>query len=411
MQSFIVSDSINYYQSGLDLIATGRLTYRGGSTALIMPGISIVIGLCSLLFADGPALVLALRVLWILMGSLVPLYIYRSLRLYTRRSTAFLGSLVYLMPWHVQIDCFLLTECPYYLFFAMALYYTLKLGKAPARQDAVRYALSVLAALLFRPNILIFVAFSFAWWLLRRIPLRDLLKRALVLAAVLAVFIVPWSIRNWVVFHDFIPVTYGAGNPLFEGSYQGENPPTDEEIHALYPDVDVYALVAEKRPDLMDAQGHVYDPDLQDYADMIVNGELGHIRLRGWWTLRPLGMLKSYLLIKPRTILNWVWYYIELGGISFGLAHRMRQLGFLFCLFTVALSLIRRRFRRETLFLLIAYLINLLLIASSYAIDRYAQMLMPYRYLLMGLGLELCWECWELWRRRSQGPAQTHDAA
>ena len=55
-QSFIVTDSPDYYQSGLEFIRTGRILYRGCPTALIMPGISVLIGLLSLVFPDGPAL-------------------------------------------------------------------------------------------------------------------------------------------------------------------------------------------------------------------------------------------------------------------------------------------------------------------------------------------------------------------
>jgi hypothetical protein len=80
---------------------------------------------------------------------------------------------------------------------------------------------------------------------------------------------------------------------------------------------------------------------------------------------------------------------VELGGISFGLAHRMRQLGFLFCGLSVLLSLLLKKHRRLILFLTATYFINLYLLSTSYAIDRYAQMIMPYRYLIMGLGLDL----------------------
>ena len=400
--SFIVSDSPDYYQSGLDFARTGRLIFRGVPSAMIMPGISVLIGLLSFVFPDGPALLYAIRFVWILMGSLVPLFLYRSLRLFVPRVWAWLGAAVYLMPWHVQIDCFLLTECPYYLFFAMALYYTLKMGEDSRLRYAWLYAVSVLLALLFRANILIFVLFSFVWLLLRqRYGFRDLLKRALILCLVLGLFIVPWTIRNARLYHAFIPVTYGAGNPMYEGTFQGENPPSDEEILALDDGFSAYASLAEKRPDLLDAQGHVYDPDTQQYVDLLVARELGLHRLHIWWNLRPLGLLKSYLLVKPRTILNWVWYYVELGGISFGLAHRMRQLGFLFCALSVLLSLLLKKHRRLILFLAAAYFINLYLLSTSYAIDRYAQMIMPYRYLIMGLGLDLLATL--LRRRRSGG--------
>ena len=117
--------------------------------------------------------------------------------------------------------------------------------------------------------------------------------------------------------------------------------------------------------------------------------ELANYRLRKWFSLRPASFLKTYLYIKPRQILNWVWYYIEMFGISLQTAHRLRQLNFLICSLTVVLSLILKRYRKEVLFLSACYFINLYMIAFSYAIDRYAQMIMPYRYILAAIGMEL----------------------
>ena len=406
LSTVFVADASNYYQSGLDFVRTGRIVYLGYPTALIMPGMPVLIGAMSLVFPEGPSLLTALQLLWIFMGSLVPVFFYRSLRLFTRRGVAFAAALIYLLPWHAEIDRFLLTECPNYLFFSMALFYLLRVGEFGEPRDVWRYAFSVLGALLFRANILFFVAFSFLYWLLvGRLPLRELLRRVLIVALVLGLFIVPWSVRNARVFHAFIPVTYGSGNPLFEGSYQGEDPPTDGEIHRLYPDYDVYAVLAQRRPDLLDAEGNVYDPEMTQYVNHLAVADMARVRLRGWWQLRPLGLLKTYLYLKPRSILNWVWYYIELFGISFQAAHRLRQLGFVLCLVTLVLA--RRRFRKQVWFLFLTYLINLFLVAGSYAIDRYAQTIMPYRYLIMGLGLELAVGSWESWREKHKPPKPT----
>lgn len=389
-QSFIVSDSEYYYQSGLDLIRTGRLIYRGCPTALIMPGISALIGLLSLVFPEGVPLLYSVRVLWILMGSLVPVVLYRTLRLYTGHWPALLASAVYLMPWHVQIDCFLLTECPYYLFFALALYYTMKMGEDDSYRYVWGWAISVLAGLMFRPNILVFIVFSLAWLILiQKYTWKELGYRVAVLCVVLGVFLVPWTIRNWQLYHAIIPVSYGSANPLYEGTYQGIDIPTEQEMGEYLPGFDAYAAVSAKRPDLLNADGKVYNPEMQQYVDMLVVGELAHFRLRAWLGLNPTSFLKSYLYVKPRQIINWVWYYIELCGISFIAAHKMRQIGCFFCILSVCISIRRKRYVMQTVFLSVAYCINLYLLASSYAIDRYAQMIMPYRYLICGFGLEL----------------------
>jgi len=51
--------------------------------------------------------------------------------------------------------------------------------------------------------------------------IKKLLKQGLIIACVLLCFIVPWSIRNYIHYDAFIPLTYGAGNPMLLGTYQG----------------------------------------------------------------------------------------------------------------------------------------------------------------------------------------------
>ena len=42
--------------------------------------------------------------------------------------------------------------------------------------------------------------------------------------------LIPWTYRNYKIFNHFIPLTYGTGNPLLLGTYQGSGYPTDEEL-------------------------------------------------------------------------------------------------------------------------------------------------------------------------------------
>ena len=44
------------------------------------------------------------------------------------------------------------------------------------------------------------------------------------------IFVVPWTIRNYALYDAFIPLTYGVGNPMLRGTYQGANHPLDEEL-------------------------------------------------------------------------------------------------------------------------------------------------------------------------------------
>ena len=156
----------------------------------------------------------------------------------------------------------------------------------------------------------------------RRSP-RLLLRRAGVLALALLLFLVPWTLRNARAFGAFVPLTYGAGQPMLQGTYQGEGFPLDEELdyetnvhqvmlsrYAAYyrdeaqpreADTDsAYAL-------LYDPLGEVKDEQNAQYLSMQRDGLKARYRLRRWWERSPGSLLKSYLLIKPRWTLNWAW--------------------------------------------------------------------------------------------------------
>ena len=400
----VVTDSPFYYQAGLDFARTGRILYGGSPTALIMPGTPVLIGLLAKVFPDGMPLRYAIRAVWVLIGSLTPLFYYKSVRLYAPAWCAFLVGLVYLHPLHIHIDSYLLTEGPYYAFFAMALYYTLKMGREKKRGDVWKFAFSVLAALLFRANILMLLFFTLLWLLLqKRYTARELLGRIGVVCLVLALFMVPWSIRNYRLFHAFIPVTYGTGNPIMEGTDQGDGYPAEAIFGRGVENIVAEDIVREKNPALFDKNGELLDPETSQYVAHMAIKEDAMFRLRTWLRYETKSFLHTYLWVKPRMILNWVWYWSPFPFFPYEAAHRLRQLNCLFCLGSAGLALALKKHRKVIFFLGFAYVANLYGIAFSLAIDRYAQMIMPYRYLMAGLGLDLAAE---LLRRRRK-PKET----
>ena len=65
-----------------------------------------------------------------------------------------------------------------------------------------------------KANIGIYPIFAFIYLLLVKYDFKLLLKQGLILVGVLLCFIVPWSIRNYIHYDAFIPLTYGAGNQM-----------------------------------------------------------------------------------------------------------------------------------------------------------------------------------------------------
>ena len=394
-------DSRSYLDAAMAFASSGRITYWGDRTAMIMPGIVALPGLLAKLVGSREATVVAVGLVWVFLGSLTPLFYYKSVRLFAPAWCALLTGLVGAAPWLMIIDQQFLTECPYYLFFAMALYYTLKMGETGERKYAWRYAFSVLAALLFRANILSFIPFTFLYLILkRRYPWRELLRRALILTGVLALFIVPWTVRNYRVFYgNVIPITYGASSPLLEGTYQGVYYPSDEELQEAFGAFDADEIVQQQHPELFDEDGNLLDAEMGQYVRLLKEGELARFRIRGWWKLHPREYLLANFYIKPRAGLNNPWYDGSFLRLSWNTVHRLRQANFLFCVFSLALAFALKRRRLVMSFLALAYAVNFLLVMASFFGARYAQMLMAYRYVAMGIGFDLTAE---LFRRRKR---------
>jgi hypothetical protein len=305
----------------------------------------------------------------------------------------------------------LLTETPYMFFLSLSVYETLYLGECFEKKHAIRYLLVYMAGLMFRTNMLLLPLFTGVYLLCRHMSFRVLLKPAAVLCCALLLFVVPWTVRNYLQFGAFIPITYGGGNPFLLGTYQGEGYPSDEEldyetnvsnvIHARYASY----FRAEKQPWTADQDTAYYiehfDPDGEvkelknaQFLSLQADGIKAKYRVREWRQRDLTGFLKSYLLIKPRWLLNWSWAWEEAFHVPYQTLHRLSQVNAVFCVLTVLLSLAKKKYRAPVLFLSISYLVSIYLYATAFVSDRYASTLMLFRYALAGFGISLLLERW-----------------
>lgn len=399
------SDDINYIAGGIEFAKSGVISYGSSyPTALIMPGMPVVIGLMCRLVGEGTALLVAMRVLWCLLGVLSAWFVYRTGRLCSNAWGGLLAACWFLLPNMAWMNHVVLTETPYVLFSCMCVFYTFAMARSDEPRWFVGYLLSLIGGLLFRSNILLQLPFAVAWLLLHRGRPRLLLRRALALVLALLFVLTPWTLRNRREFGAFIPMTYGMGNPSLLGTYQGEGYPEDAELDyetnvhqvmlrdyaAYYTDHPVprgedespYAL-------LYDPAGEVRELKNAQFLSMQADSVKARYRLRVWWERNPLSLLKSFLYIKPRWLLNWAWYWTGVLGTSYEWMHRFYQFNMLLCAAVLALSLRLRRLRGPLLYLFFLYAGQVYLYALAFVTDRYSSTLISLRFLLAGVGLTL----------------------
>ena len=148
-----------------------------------------------------------------------------------------------------------------------------------ARESSFRWAkLALLGVLIgvgmyFRP-FLILVPIALAVADARRTTLRRTLESALVPTLVALVIIVPWTVRNAVEFHRFIPMRVGIGQALWEGL--GERP---NDFGAVNDDTAATEWALARRPDLEPSTPAFDDFLLREALAAIVHHPLHYVEL------------------------------------------------------------------------------------------------------------------------------------
>ena len=417
------SDDEAYVKAGLYFAETGVISMWGPfPSAMIMPAMPVVIGLFSFLFGSGTALLVAVKLLWILMGVLTAYVVYKTVTIFCSGWAGLFAAAHFLIPNLAWMNHVLLTETPYMFFLSLAVYETLYLGECFEKKHAFRYLAVVMTGLMFRTNMLMLPLFTGVYLLFRRVSIRTLLRSAAAVCCALLLFVVPWSIRNYVQFGAFIPITYGGGNPFLLGTYQGEGYPADEELdyeanvsgvmHTRY----AAYYREEKQPWTADRDTAYYiehfDPDGEvkelkhaQFLSLQADGIKARYRIREWMHRDLTSFLKSYLMIKPRWLLNWSWAWEEAFHVSYQALHRLSQINALFCALTVLMSLVKKQYRTPVMFLSIAYLVSVYLYATAFVSDRYASTLMLFRYALTGFGIDMCLGRWQIADNNDLKPA------
>lgn len=381
------SDDLSYVNSGIAFANSGAITMHGVLSAQIMPGMPVLIGVFVLIFGEGHLLWIALKLFWIIMGTLSAYYVYKSITIYAPAWCGlFVTAFFFLMPQLAWMDNLILTETPFMLFFSMMIYSTLMMGKTKEKRYFYLCLVSYFLALMMKANIGIYPIFAFIYLLLVKYDFKLLLKQGLILVGVLLCFIVPWSIRNYIHYDAFIPLTYGAGNPMLLGTYQGKGFPLDEELDY---ETNVYQVAQEKFSSYYDENGEISENYLKKYVSLETDGIMARYRMKEWAARDPISMLKSYLIYKPAMMVKSVFYWKEIFGISGDFLSNIRIASFVFCALSFLIAVFRKKYWKELVFLAMVYLGNIYLYAISFAFDRYAETLMPAQYIACGLGIYL----------------------
>ena len=378
------SDDASYIKSGIRFLETGMITMHDVRSAQVMPGMTFFIAFVSFFFGSGDLFMVVLKLIWITMGLCTIGVTYRTMRLFANQYCAAVACMFFLAADYIWMDQLILTETPFILFFVLMIDQTLQLAIHPTRRGYILIVLYYMIELLIRPNNALYPLLLIVYLLWKQYDWRLLIKQLLIAGGVLLLFVIPWTYRNYQLFDRLIPLTYGMGNPLLLGTYQGFNYPTDEEL-------DYKTNVYDQMPDQM--KYYLEHPEEKDYLtkyySLEYDGMVAKYRMQEWWKRDKIAMLKSYLIYKPKILIYSRFYWDSILGIAGGSINLSRGLDLI--LFTVASLLIfmDRNHLKEWCFLMAVYVSQIALYAYSFAFERYAISLFFIRYIVIAIGMQI----------------------
>lgn len=391
------SDDASYIQSGITFLETGKITMHGVISAQIMPGMTFLIALVSLAFGTGSGLMVALKILWMLMGITTIYVVYKTIKLYTNKYIATIPCLFFLAIDYIWMDNLILTETPYILLFSLLIYHTLKLSQNVNNKDYILIVIYYILAVFIRPNIGIYPIFLVIFLLLKKYNFKLLMKQCLLAGIILLICLVPWTYRNYKVFGKFIPLTYGMGNPLLLGTYQGVGYPLDEEL-------DYIKNVDKKMSKEM--KYYLDNPKEKDYMtkyySLEYDGMKAEYRMHEWWSRDKKSMLISYLYYKPIENFYNYFYWDTVLNISSDSLLIMRKIEIILFGISSLIILIDKKKFKEWLFLILVYGSQVALYSYTFAFSRYAITMFFLRYIIIGLGIDIAYNKFKKWRKKCE---------
>jgi 4-amino-4-deoxy-L-arabinose transferase-like glycosyltransferase len=160
-----------------------------------------------------------IRIAQCILGALTILLIYEIGRHSFDESVALLAAAIFaLWPTALLYSAELGSEALYAFLFCWFVLAALKFGSQPSWLNATAAGLLLGLAMLTRANgvLMVLLVIPWAFWQFRGTP--RLLVRGLAVSLIATAALIPWTVRNFLVFHAFMPFETGGGDVAL-GSY------------------------------------------------------------------------------------------------------------------------------------------------------------------------------------------------
>lgn len=298
------NDDVKFIRSAWNLAQTGIYSYHRPpeATVFMMPGLPFVLAFLMSLFGKFGGIT-ALRILQAAVQVLSLLLIFFTARKLFNSKVGIVAIILdVLCIWEVWIPNLVLTETFFKFFVLCLLFFSLM----ALEEDKVKYyavgGLFLGLSALFRPTIATYPIIILVMWVIKKVKFKDALKYTLVVVGIFCIVMSPWWVRNYNIFHRFIPFSLATGNPMLQGTFISYNQKTKIADGLDYSNYDT------KESSLTEIEKNDMEIALSKY------------RLKTLFPKQPLKFIYWYTVSKAWIQINSPFYWGEIFGVSFTIA-------------------------------------------------------------------------------------------
>lgn len=354
------NDDIKYIRSAWELADKGHFIYKSVDepTVFIMPGLTYALAFFVKIFGRFGGIT-AFRIFQAILQSLSMYLIFLIGRKVFNSKAAILAcflDLLYISEYYTTT--LILTETLFKFFLLLLIYISLY---AIQKKNLIYYTIGGVIwgiACLVRPTIAAYPAIILIIWIIKKYTFKDMVRFTIVTVFAFSIVMSPWWIRNYVVFHKFIPLTLSSGNPFLQGTYVNYDQSIDHIPYKM------------GKTEIETNQNEI---------------STGLYRLKTYAAKEPFKYAYWYTVGKSWELWNAPFYWKEMLGVKFTDAVIFHHLVLMLGIVEIIRLFIKKN--RNFLFLFITVLFFNLIYLPYFTMPRYSYPVMPMLFIIAGYGI------------------------
>ena len=362
------NDDVKFIRSAWTLVASGQYIYHnpGISTVFMMPGLPFTLAFFVELFGKFGGIT-AFRFFQAIMqtGSLYLVFLIAKKIFNSKIALAavIINALCIADYWVTNL---ILTESLFKFFVLLLVYLSIYAIEKKSTRYYVFAGVIWAIGTYFRPTIATFPIIILIMWILRKYSIKDMFKYGAIVAAIFCLMMSPWWIRNYNVFHKFVPLTLATGNPMLQGTFINYDQTT-------------------RKTDGLDYSQFKYTG--LEYDNNKVEMEISEYRLKNLVPKHPLEFLKWYTVGKTYYQIEAPFIWRDFLGVSTLKAALWHNLILIFGLIGIVMFYLNKNRNKmgTIIFSMIIYFIVAYL--PFYAFSRYFYPAIPFLIIFAAYGI------------------------